>query len=370
MATPEVQSKAYSWLTLASSDKVNAKQWLESIAYTSLPVERFVASLPELVLAKQLPNEFNDTLSYHKVQQAKYWEASSPQHHIITYDDPNYPSVLKQLSQPPLVLFVTGNPCLLNRSQIAIVGSRNASLQGKENTRHFCRELVQQDIVITSGLALGIDGVAHDETLKMGGATIAVTATGPDSIYPKRHQRLANNIIDGGGALVTEFFPNTAPLSWHFPKRNRIIAALCMGTLVIEAKIKSGTLITAKLAADLGKEVFAVPGNILQPQSEGCHWLIQQGASLVTCVDDILSALPSYIWQPALIDVETTKKSEVNSLATDKLLDSVDYDITAIDVITERSAMPVQDAMAVLLEYELRGLVASVPGGYVKLRGK
>ncbi len=370
MAKIGVSHRTLAWLLLASSDKVNAKQWLQALALTSLSVELFVDSLPELVASQKLPRYYLDALSPDKIRLAQQWEASSSYHHIISYESADYPDVLKQLSQPPLVLFVTGNIKVLASPQIAIVGSRYASLQGKETTRRFSRELVQQGVTVTSGLAVGIDGVAHNEAIAASGLTLAVTATGPDLVYPKRHQSLAQSIVDAGGAVITEFFPQTAPLSWHFPKRNRIIAALSMGTLVIEAKIKSGTLITAKLAADLGKDVFAVPGNILQPQSEGCHWLIQQGASLVTCVDDILSALPSYIWQPASIDSETTKKSEVNSLATDKLLDSVDYDITAIDVITERSAMPVQDAMAVLLEYELRGLVASVPGGYVKLRGK
>lgn len=359
----------HSWLTLASLTSVSSSQCLEALAHLKLSAAELVTQLPALVKSKQLPDIFLAS-SQHKITQALQWRDAHFNHSILCYDESDYPDVLRQLSQPPLVLFVVGNPSVLTRNQIAVVGSRNASLQGKNIAQHLCAELVQRQVVITSGLALGIDSTAHQSALNNNGCTVAVVATGPDRIYPKRNQLLHQHIIEAGGAVVSEFFPQTSPLAWHFPKRNRIIAALSVGTLVIEAKIKSGTLITAKLATDLGKEVFAVPGNILQPQSQGCHWLIQQGAKLVTCVDDILCELPFANWEAAETTQNANEKSEVNNLATDKLLDSVDYDITAIDVITERSTLPIQDVMAALLEYELRGLVAAVPGGYIKLRGK
>jgi DNA processing protein len=268
------------------------------------------------------------------------------------------------------VLFATGNKAHLQKPQIAIVGSRRASLQGKRIANDIAFGLSSNGVVVTSGLAMGIDSAAHQGALSGSTGTIAVMGTGPEKIYPAKNSKLYEAINNDGGVSVTEFFPGQGPKPWHFPRRNRIIAALSLGTLVVEAKIKSGTLITANLAADMGREVFAVPGNIFHEYSEGCHWLIQQGAKLVTNINDILDEVGVQPEQLGLNVDEQNEKSTANSLATDKLLASVDYDITAIDVIAQRNALSVSQAMASLLEYELRGLVAAVPGGYVKLRGK
>jgi len=356
------------YLHMASAQRVASQHWLRALSRTSLTPEQLLSSSNSAHAADidKLKAQISETL----VDAAKAWKQKNAEHHIISYCSKWYPNALKQLDSPPLVLFVTGNPERLCQPQIAVVGSRRASVQGKQIAKDLAGALSMSGIVITSGLAMGIDSAAHNGGLAGQGKTIAVMGTGPDKVYPAKNSPLFESIVTNDGACVTEFFPGQGPKPWHFPRRNRIIAALALGTLVVEAKIKSGTLITANLAADLGREVFAVPGNIYHAYAEGCHWLIQQGAKLVTNVDDIIEEIDI---EPKQLSIDVgveNEKSEVNSLATDKLLASVDYDITAIDVIAQRNAVTVSDVMASLLEYELRGLVAAVPGGYIKLRGK
>ncbi|WP_394222117.1 DNA-processing protein DprA [Alteromonas gracilis] len=355
------------WLTLASAQRVSPKLWLEALKRLQLSpfaLANDSKTLPEDV--KPLTGQISQPL----IDAALRWCQASSNRHIITLSSPYYPQLLKQLDSPPLVLFATGDKQLLQKPQLAIVGSRRASLQGKRIANDIAFGLSSSGIAVTSGLAMGIDSAAHQGAMSGSTGTVAVMGTGPDKIYPTKNSKLYDLINSEGGVTITEFFPGQGPKPWHFPRRNRIIAALSLGTLVVEAKIKSGTLITANLAADMGREVFAVPGSIFHAYSEGCHWLIQQGAKLVTNINDILVEIGV---QPAQISLqvdEQNEKSTANSLATDKLLASVDYDITAIDVIAQRNAISVSQAMASLLEYELRGLVAAVPGGYVKLRGK
>lgn len=355
------------WVKLASAQRVSPKSWLEVL-------ERYQLSPHELLKENTALCEKTKALigqiSQPYVDAAFKWKEAGQNRHIITLDSPFYPALLKQLDSPPLVLFATGNLELLGQKQIAVVGSRRASHQGKRIANDFSLGLSNNGVVVTSGLAMGIDSAAHQGAMAGSTGTIAVMGTGPDKVYPAKNIKILNDINDNGGLSISEFFPGQGPKPWHFPRRNRIIAALSLGTLVVEAKIKSGTLITANLAADLGREVFAVPGNIFHAYSEGCHWLIQQGAKLVTTSNDILEEIEVYPEQISLGIDEQDEKSAANSLATDKLLASVDYDITAIDVIAQRNALSVSQAMASLLEYELRGLVAAVPGGYVKLRGK
>ena len=354
------------WLNLASALSIPSKKWLDAIDASGkkpLDLYRHQSDFPYI---QALISKISPSL----VERALKWLEREDNRSIISIDSPFYPKSVKQLSNPPLVLFVQGCKSLLCAPQIAIVGSRRASLQGKSIAENFAMTLSARGVTVTSGLASGIDGAAHRGSMKEMGGTIAVMGTGPDNCYPTTNLSLAKEIIEFQGLLVTEFFPGVGPKPWHFPRRNRIIAALSLGTLVVEAKIKSGTLITANLAADMGREVFAVPGNIYHAYSEGCHWLIQQGAKLVTNVNDILDEIGVQPEQLGLNVDQQNEKSTANSLATEKLLASVDYDITAIDVIAQRNAISVSQAMALLLEYELRGLVAAVPGGYVKLRGK
>ena len=301
----------------------------------------------------------------HWLDCAQRWLSAGEQHSVLTLHDDDYPEPLRQIAQAPPLLFGLGNRALLNRCQLAIVGSRNPTVQGKAHASEFATELVRRGWVVTSGLAIGIDAAAHQGALAYGDSTIAVLGCGIDHIYPQRNLNLAERILQQQGMILSEFAPGIKPLAQYFPRRNRIISGLSKGVLVVEAALKSGSLITARYALEQGREVFAIPGSIHSPMVKGCHYLIQQGAKLVESVDDILAELPSV----GLAIAEKPEKSNIQRLATDSLLDSVDYEVTTIDVVAERSALSIEQVTATLLEYELRGLVASVPGGYVKLRG-
>lgn len=356
---------ADAWLTLASIPRVKPSEWLSLIS-TSASIEEALSQ--GQAHSEAVRRHLNNTNTAW-LARTQTWLAQDPAHAVLCYDDAAYPAALKRLANPPLVLFVAGNVTRLALPQVAIVGSRRASHAGIQTATTFARQLSLAGVAVTSGLATGIDAAAHRGALDSG-MTIAVMGTGPDTVYPQRHHSLYRDIITNNGVVISEFFPGVGPRPYHFPRRNRIIAALTLGTLVVEATIKSGTLITANLAADLGKDVFAVPGSIHHAYASGCHHLIKQGAMLVTSCDDILEALAIEPSSSGAGEVVQDEKSDANCLATDKLLASVNFDVTAIDVIAERSALPVQDVMASLLEYELRGWVATVPGGYIKLRGK
>ncbi|MGH8552168.1 MAG: DNA-processing protein DprA, partial [Methylococcales bacterium] len=218
---------------------------------------------------------------------------NQPGHQAVTLDDPRYPSRLKEIAVPPPVLFVTGEVSLLSTPQLAIVGSRNPSPSGIDIARDFAANLCGSGLTITSGMALGIDGAAHEGCLAAGGKTIAVLGTGPDRVYPARHKQLAWKIAERG-CLVTEFPPGTRPKASNFPRRNRVISGLSLGVLVVEAAIESGSLITARLALEQGREVFAIPGFIHNPLARGCNALIKKGAKLVESVHDILEELHGF----------------------------------------------------------------------------
>ncbi len=296
---------------------------------------------------------------------------------IITYDDELYPQQLKQIYDPPLVLFVKGNAQLLNNMQIAIVGSRAASVNGREAAFDIAQQLAEQGLVITSGLALGIDAAAHKGTLTTVKGTIAVVATGLDKVYPARHKLLAKQIEAKQGAIVSEFLPGTSPKSGHFPKRNRIISGLSKGVLVVEAALKSGSLITARCALEQNREVFSVPGGINNPLTKGCHWLIKQGAKLVESAADIIeelsidekSELHLNHEQQLLAKRPTIKavKNLNNDLCNEALLASVGFEITPVDKVVSRSELPIEEVLTRLIMLELSGLVAAVPGGYLRL---
>ena len=218
-----------------------------------------------------------------------------PGQHLLMWDDPHYPALLAEISDPPPLLFIAGNIDLLDKPQLAVIGSRRASRPGLDTATAFARSLARAGFVITSGLAAGIDGAAHQGALEGGGATIAVLGTGLEKLYPQRHKRLAQAILDQGSALVSEFPLATEPAKDNFPRRNRIISGLSLGVLVVEASLASGSLITARLAAEQGREVFAMPGSIHHPGAKGCHQLIRDGAVLVESIDHILEALRG--WQ-------------------------------------------------------------------------
>lgn len=287
------------------------------------------------------------------------WMQSSINHHILSLNDPRYPALLKEIADPPLVLYVRGSPEPLNRPQISIVGSRNPSATGQETASLFAVDLSRSGYTITSGMALGIDAAAHVGALRSGGTTIAVAATGLDRVYPARHDRLASD-ISNGGAIISEFPVGTPPRRTHFPRRNRLISGLSLGTLVVEATPRSGSLITARFAAEQGREVFAIPGSIYSPLARGCHALIRDGAALAECPDDVLEELgcrsPGSTSRPAMARSSTV-------VAPHPLLVHLGHDPATIDDLVRRSGLTAGTVCSMLLQLELEGLVVSSPGG-------
>lgn len=360
------------WFITSGVERFTPSQWLALL-------DKHQLSMAELATSTQ---SALDALGFSQKQQVQIqrakkgelrlqdWLSKDNRHFYLSYSDDRYPDMLRTLVNPPLFLLGIGNPNLLTRTGVAVVGSRSPTHSGGEIAESLSAGISDQGLTIVSGLARGIDGRAHKGGLQGVGRTTAVVATGVDICYPKRHQALRQRIIDEGGCVISEFWLGMPPRKHQFPQRNRIIAALSSVTLVVEANIRSGSLITANLAADMGRDVMAVPGSIRNPLAEGCHHLIQQGAKLVTTVNDVVEEIQPVVSSQNKNRQHCDKKSEEQSLATDTLLDSVDFDVTHVDVIAERNKLPVSAVMAVLLEYELRGLVAAVPGGYVKLRGK
>ncbi|MDX1518860.1 MAG: DNA-processing protein DprA, partial [Gammaproteobacteria bacterium] len=229
---------------------------------------------------------------WHGVEQDMLW-LDQDGHGLLSYRDNGYPALLKEIHDPPVLLFINGIPEVLNRPQVSMVGSRRPTAAGKQISRTLAGDLARKNLVITSGLATGIDSMCHTGALDAGGVTVAVLGNGLDQIYPSQNQQLAEAIIDNG-VIISEYPVGTRPLKHHFPARNRIISGLSMGTVVIEAAKRSGSLITARFAAEQGREVFAVPGSILNPMSEGCHWLIRQGAKLTEAAKDVTEELTVY----------------------------------------------------------------------------
>ena len=286
---------------------------------------------------------------------------------IVTRDDPRYPPLLAEIAAAPPVLYVQGDVGLLTEPQIAIVGSRNPTRGGIETTREFAAYLVGLGLIVTSGMAAGIDAAAHTGALS-NGRTIAVLGTGPDRVYPAAHRDLARRIAENG-ALVSEFPPGIGPHATHFPRRNRIISALSLGTLVTEAAPKSGSLITARYAVEQGREVFAIPGSIHNPLARGCHALIRQGAKLVDSVDQLLEELAPQLRRFALDTGSASAAPGVVAAEPElddeyrRLLDCMGHDPVAPDELIARSGLPAQSVSSMLLLLELQGYVSSHPGG-------
>jgi len=299
-----------------------------------------------------------------RLTRALAWRRESPQErHVLTLGDPDYPAALLQTADPPLWLFVQGDVHALSRPAVAIVGSRRPTPQGLDHARRFAQELGEAGWAVVSGLAQGIDGAAHEGALAGGGTTVAVTGTGPDRVYPARHRPLAQRIA-AQGAVVTEFPPGTPPRAEHFPQRNRIIAGLSRGTLVVEAALASGSLISARLALEAGREVMAVPGSIDSPQSQGCHALIKQGAQLVESLDDILAALgePSRARAAGL--------PEDSAAESDPLLQALGHEPMPLDALAARTGLEAAALQARLLDLELAGQVARLPGARFQRRSR
>ena len=281
---------------------------------------------------------------------------------MLCYFDTQYPECLKQIASPPLLLFCKGNLDLLSTPQIAMVGSRSATPNGLTTASQLAYDLVETGFTVTSGLALGIDGAAHKGALASKGHTIAVLGTGIDEVYPKRH-RLLFEQIQKLGLLISEFLPGVKPHASNFPRRNRIISGLSLGVVVVEAEIKSGSLITTKYALEQNREVFAVPGSISSPLSQGCHYLIKQGAKLIENMDDILEEVSIFPKSCLYTNREQEKNKD-----DDPILEQLGFEVTPVDVIAQRVKLPIEQILPRLLDLELEDKIARVIDGYIKLR--
>jgi DNA processing protein len=299
--------------------------------------------------------------------------AQALDHDILTLADQAYPPQLRELSDAPPVLFVHGNPALLHMPQVAIVGSRRPTATGRDIAYGFAQTLAEQGLVITSGMAYGIDAAAHLGALAVPGTTIAVLGNGLDRTYPARHTKLAGQIA-AAGALVSEFPLGTPPLAVHFPHRNRIISGLSLGLIVVEAGRRSGSLISARLAADQGREVFAVPGSIFNPLARGCHALIRDGAMLIESAIEVLEALriPS---SGGLVGAPTSELGvEMNVAELDvderRVLTALGHEPVSFDTLVERTGLTAESVSSMLLALELRGYVSLASGGFYCRAGK
>lgn len=310
--------------------------------------------------ATRLRSEFGATIARSNDVAAQVGEMRRLGLSIVCRGDANYPSMLDEIPDPPLALFVRGpTASLVSPLNIAIVGSRRASVTGRQFARVLGSDLGRAGLVVVSGLAAGIDGAAHRGAVDVGAMTVAVMGGGHCHVYPASHRGLARDILATGGSVVTEYPPSSNPAPGNFPERNRIISGLAAGVVVVEASIKSGSLITARMALEQGREVMAVPGPVAAGSHAGCHQLIRQGAALVESSTDVLQALglePSAVSMP---DVPSTP------LLT-RVLGALRGDLTTLHEMTESLAMPVQEVMSALVELELDGFVETVHGGYIR----
>ena len=322
----------------------------EGIFTTRAALLREVAGAAVAQALAGTPPEFAQRL-----QLALAWLGGAADRLVLTPGDPAFPPLLLQTADPPLLLYVQGDATRLARPAIAVVGSRHATPQGSQNAKAFAAALGAQGFVVVSGLATGIDAAAHEGALSAAAGTVAVVGTGLDRVYPARHRALAHRIASHG-ALVSEFAPGTPPLPENFPQRNRIIAGLTLGTLVVEAAVQSGSLITARLAAEANREVFAIPGSIHSPQSRGCHALLRQGAKLVETAQDIIEELHGT--RPLQATLPLSPAAPV-----DPLLEALGNDPVTMDALIARTGWPAAELSARLMTLELAGQAARLPGG-------
>ncbi|MFW5909717.1 MAG: DNA-processing protein DprA [Thiohalospira sp.] len=284
---------------------------------------------------------------------------------VVTPADPSYPPALREIADPPLALFVVGDADYLSWPGVAVVGSRRPTPAGRELAEELGRGLARSGLVVVSGLALGVDGAAHRGAAAVGGPTVGVLGCGPDRIYPRRNVELAEAVA-GAGAVITEFPPGTGVARGHFPRRNRIIAGMTLGTTVVEAATRSGSLITARLAAEAGREVLAVPGPVRSPTSRGCHRLIREGARLVEGVDDILEEVaPGVAASASAAAGAAAAADEPAGLEPEaqRLLGCLGFEPESVDNLVERSGLTADTVSAMLIRLELQGVVESAPGG-------
>ena len=317
-------------------------------------------------LAQSIVEQKDSLVIRKKIDAAKGWLDASEAHHIISFDSSYYSPLLRTLPDPPTILYAIGNHKLLSEPQVAIVGSRRPTHQGRRVAVGISEELARSGFVITSGMAMGIDSAAHQGALACYGNTVAVLGTGVDQIYPRTHGSLYSSIIDQG-VLVSEYPLGTTPKPSNFPRRNRIISGLSLGVLVVEAAIGSGSLISARLAAEQGRGVFAIPGSVMNPMSKGCHKLIREGAVLVETADDIIADLRPEI-KRLLFESNNKIYETISECPTQqKVLLAMGFDVISIDLLLPLCGITYGELSVLLTDMELNGLIESVPGGYIRI---
>lgn len=359
------------WIRLEQTPGVGPVLARKLLAEFGLPPHIFAAGFAALQklttdrIAQALTRSPDPTVQA-LIEKTALW-AEEKGNHVVTLADPDYPRALLDIPDPPLLLYIKGRLDLLSQPALAIVGSRNATTQGTANAENFAKALSHAGLTIVSGLALGIDAAAHRGGLQGAGSTIAVIGTGADIVYPARNHALAHQIAEAG-CIVSEYPLGTPAIAANFPRRNRIISGLSRGVLVIEAAAQSGSLITARVGAEQGKEVFAIPGSIHSPLSKGCHLLIKQGAKLVESAQDVLEELR--LPQPAS-STKGTSARPTSADDADPLLKAMGFDPITIDLLAERSKLSLATLNAQLLTLELAGKIERLADGrYQKLSRK
>ena len=345
------------WLRLTLIPGIGGETQRKLLTAFGLPETIFSAGREALtsIVGDKAARLLLDTDNHPAVEQALVW-SDAPGQHLVCLADPDYPQTLLQIPDPPTLLYVRGRLDLLNSAALAMIGSRNPTPQGSQNAQRFSAALAQAGLTVTSGLALGIDAAAHRGALTASGNTVAFIGTGIDRIYPATNRQLAIEIA-ARGSIISEFPLGTPPVAANFPRRNRLIAGLSLGALVVEATVDSGSLITARLASEQGREVFAIPGSIHSPQSRGCHKLIKQGAKLVETVQDVLDELH---WKSAPAEFPLQSKSAQDIPG---LLHSMGFDPCSVDELAHLNGLTTGIVSVMLLHLELDGQVASLPGG-------
>lgn len=359
MRAQEKISEKLLWISLGNIYGLGSQAFCQLLQAFGSPANIYAASAHQLreVVTEKIAYEIVKGFDEATVEAAASW-LTHPDNHLVTLADNEYPQALLEIADPPPYLYAKGNLALLNQPGIAIVGSRNASMQGEKNAEAFAHDLSLQGLCIISGMALGIDGAAHRGALKAKGATIAVVGTGLDIVYPAKHRDLAHHIAEHG-LIVSEFDLGTPSKPQNFPKRNRIISGLSLGCLVIEANLQSGSQITARLAAEQGREVFAIPGSIHSPMSKGCHQLIKQGAKLVDCIQDITDELKI---APASKRAPIETNADAAS-AEHPILKLMGFDPITLENLVSLTDLTVSEVSSMLMLLELEGSVASLAGG-------
>jgi DNA processing protein len=362
------REESVAWVTLTRApelDVASLPRALETLRHARGIVEASDASRAEAGIPAAAREFLSSTQAALRGTERAWLE--NPDHHVVPFTDPHYPALLRTAERHPIALYVIGNPEVLNDPQLAIVGSRNPTPQGQETALEFSEYLAGRGLAITSGLALGIDSAAHRGALRAQGITLAVLGSGVDVIYPRSNQPLAVE-IQRQGALISGFPLGTPPRREHFPQRNGIIAGLCLGTLVVEAARRSGSLITARLAANQSREVFAIPGSIHSPLSRGCHELIRQGAKLTETAHDILRELNFSAFFALTAGAPTEPAAAAKPASgMDKehkiLLDALGFDPADLDVLVVRTGFKAEAVSSMMLILELEGHVQAAPGG-------